>query len=154
MPRHLRREVPERLAADGTVLVPLDLDAVDRESDVARRARRRGDRDLLPARVREPGARARRRRSASASAIPRLDVTASHEVATEWREYERTSTTVLNAYVQPLFAGYVERLEARLARRGYTRPLALMQSNGGVISARGRAARRRSGRSSRAPPAA
>ena len=57
------------------------------------------------------------RRSGSASGIQRSTVTASHEVATEWREYERTSTTVLNAYVQPLFAGYVERLERR-SRRG------------------------------------
>ncbi len=62
-------------------------------------------------------------------------MTASHEIATEWREYERTSTTVLNAFIQPLFAGYVGRLEAGLAGVGYARPLALMQSNGGVIGA-------------------
>jgi N-methylhydantoinase A len=135
VPRHLRREVPERLAADGTVLVALDLEAVDRESD---RLVEEGAEAIAicflhayasPAHEQAAAERIRKRH-------PAVAVTASHEIATEWREYERTSTTVLNAFVQPLFAGYVERLESGLRDAGYTRPVALMQSNGGVIGAR------------------
>jgi N-methylhydantoinase A len=134
VPRYLRREVTERLAADGSILTPLDLDAVDRESDVLVS---QGVEAIAicflhayasSAHERAAAERVRRRH-------PAVTVTASHEIATEWREYERTSTTVLNAFVQPLFAGYVGRLEAGLAGVGYTRPLALMQSNGGVIGA-------------------
>ena len=66
---------------------------------------------------------------------PDLSVTASSEVATEWREFERTSTTVLNSYIQPPFATYLGELGDRLRGAGYTRPFALMQSNGGVIDA-------------------
>ena len=134
VPRHLRREVPERLAADGSILTRLDLDAVDRESDVLVS---QGVEAIAicflhayanPTHEAAAAERIRERH-------PAVTVTASHEIATEWREYERTSTTVLNAFVQPLFAGYVGRLEAGLAGVGYTRPLALMQSNGGVIGA-------------------
>ena len=134
VPRHLRREVPERLAADGSILTRLDLDAVDRESDVLVS---HGVEAIAicflhayanPTHEAAAAERIRERH-------PAVTVTASHEIATEWREYERTSTTVLNAFVQPLFAGYVARLEAGLAGVGYTRSLALMQSNGGVIGA-------------------
>jgi N-methylhydantoinase A len=61
-------------------------------------------------------------------------VTASNELITEWREYERTSTTVLNAYVQPSFSAYITDLVKTLGSHGYDRPVALMQSNGGVIA--------------------
>ena len=134
VPRHLRREVPERLAADGSILTRLDLDAVDRESDVLVS---HGVEAIAicflhayanPTHEAAAAERIRERH-------PAVTVTASHEIATEWREYERTSTTVLNAFVQPLFAGYVARLQAGLAGVGYTRSLALMQSNGGVIGA-------------------
>jgi N-methylhydantoinase A len=55
-------------------------------------------------------------------------------VATEWHEFERTSTAALNAYIQPLFRRYLADLAAQLQAVGYGRTLALMQSNGGVIS--------------------
>ena len=134
VPRHLRREVPERLAADGSILTRLDLDAVDRESDVLVSQGVEAIAICFLHAYANP-----RHEAAAAERIrerhPAVTVTASHEIATEWREYERTSTTVLNAFVQPLFAGYVARLEAGLAGVGYTRSLALMQSNGGVIGA-------------------
>ncbi len=62
-----------------------------------------------------------------------IDVSASHEVLPEFREYERASTTVLNAYVAPVVRGYLARLEARLAQAGSAR-LRIMQSSGGVAS--------------------
>jgi N-methylhydantoinase A len=65
---------------------------------------------------------------------PDLGVSLSHEIWGEWREFERTSTTVFNAYIQPLVQGYLETLEAELARRSYSHALHIMQSNGGIMS--------------------
>ena len=134
VPRYLRRDVPERMQADGSVLTPLDLEALDRESD---HLVEQGAEAIAicflhayanPAHERAAAARVRERH-------PGVSVTASHEVATEWREFERTSTTVLNAYIQPLMRDYLGELGQRLAAAGFEHPFALMQSNGGVISA-------------------
>jgi N-methylhydantoinase A len=62
---------------------------------------------------------------------PELPVTLSHQVTGEWREYERTSTAVLNAYVQPVAAGYLSNLECELDRLGMPHVYHAMQSNGG-----------------------
>lgn len=73
-------------------------------------------------------------RIAGALADLGLPVSLSHQVLPEFREYERTSTTVVNAYVQPIMSGYLEALNSSdLVKRG---KLTVMQSNGGVISAR------------------
>jgi N-methylhydantoinase A len=66
---------------------------------------------------------------------PGLSVSLSHEVAREWREYERASTTVLNAYVAPRVERYLVQLEAGLRDRGVQARLHVMQSNGGVTTA-------------------
>ncbi|MFI5387944.1 MAG: hydantoinase/oxoprolinase family protein, partial [Fimbriimonadales bacterium] len=66
---------------------------------------------------------------------PTISISLSYVVWNEWREYERTSTVALNAYVQPLVAAYLTRLEARLTERGHMRPLRVMRSNGGVMDA-------------------
>lgn len=65
---------------------------------------------------------------------PEMDVALSHEVSPEIREFERTSTTVLNALLMPVVRGYLERLRARLADAGFKAPVYLVQSNGGVTS--------------------
>ncbi len=132
--RHLRREVSERTMPDGSVLTELDLARIDREVD-----------ELLAQGVNaiavaflhayanpahELAARARIH-----SRHPDLPVSLSHELAAEWREYERTSTAVLNAFIQPTVKGYLEDLRRRLLNVGYARPLAIMQSNGGVADA-------------------
>jgi N-methylhydantoinase A len=65
---------------------------------------------------------------------PALDVSLSHEVSPEIREFERTSTTVLNALLMPVVRGYLRRLRERLSGAGIEAPLYLMQSNGGVMS--------------------
>ncbi len=134
VPRHLRREVAERMAADGSELEPLDVDALDLEVEwllgngVEAIAVCFLHAYANPAHEREAVERIR-------ATHPELSVTASSEVATEWREFERTSTTVLNSYIQPPFAAYLGDLGGRLKSAGYTRPFALMQSNGGVIDA-------------------
>ncbi len=133
VPRSLRREVPERTGADGSVLHPLDLEALDREvahlvaAGVEAIAVAFLHAYANPAHERAAAERIRARH-------PGLAVSASHRVASEWREFERTSTAVLNAYVQPVFAAYLSELSSRLAGAGYRRPLAIMQSNGGVVS--------------------
>jgi N-methylhydantoinase A len=67
---------------------------------------------------------------------PGLSVTLSHEIAREWREYERASSAVLNAYIAPRVSGYLEALEEQLGRRDVDATLYVMQSNGGITTAR------------------
>lgn len=69
-----------------------------------------------------------------AAALPRLTVSRSSQVSPEIREYERTSTTVLNALLQPVVRGYLERLERRMAAEQFSPRLFIVQSNGGVCS--------------------
>lgn len=65
---------------------------------------------------------------------PEVAVTASHEVTKEWREYERTSTTVLNSYVKPIAASYVNRLHNKLIENETESQNYIMQSNGGTTT--------------------
>ncbi|QIB67018.1 hydantoinase/oxoprolinase family protein [Kineobactrum salinum] len=132
--RYLRREATERLAADGSVVTPLDLKSVDREVDVLLEDGAQAIAVVFlhayanPAHEAAAKARIEERH-------PGLSVTASHEITAEWREYERTSTTVLNAFIQPIVEDYLKGLTAELAHRDYDSPVAIMQSNGGVCSA-------------------
>ena len=68
-------------------------------------------------------------------ALPGVSVSLSHEVAREWREYERASSAVMNAYVAPVVQRYLASLEAELQGRGVQATVHVMQSNGGIISA-------------------
>lgn len=63
---------------------------------------------------------------------PQVSVVASHELSREWREYERTSTTVLSAYVHPIAQRYIESLERELGSGGFTQRPYMMLSNGGI----------------------
>ena len=69
------------------------------------------------------------------TALPQVSVSLSHEVAREWREYERASSVVMNAYVSPVVRKYLTNLESDLSSRGMAGPVHVMQSNGGVITA-------------------
>ena len=64
-----------------------------------------------------------------------VPVSLSHRIAREWREYERTSSTVVEAYTAPLVRRYLERLESELRDRGLAVPLHVMQSSGGIVTA-------------------
>lgn len=134
VPRHLRREVPERTAADGTELIPLALDALDREMEVLVAE----GVEAIAICFLHAYADTKHEQLAAAwirERHPELRLSTSAEVATEWREFERTSTAVLNASVQPLFGKYLDDLTARLHDAGHTRPIAVMRSDGGVIEA-------------------
>ena len=133
VPRRLRLPVRERLDRAGRVLVPLDEEGV---------------RALLPVlRAEEVEALAvgflhayinpcheHRVREILRDVRPDLPVTLSSEVSPEMREYERFSTTVANAYVQPLMDRYLSRLEDGLRTLGVRAPLLMMLSSGGLCS--------------------
>ena len=130
--RDLRLEVPERVRHDGTVETPLDEDALRR---IVRRLRETGVKSVavcfLYGFMRPEHEIAAQR--ILAEEFPDAFACASHEVAPEFREYERMSTAVVNAYLGPVMQGYIERLGGRLADLGVTATPHLTQSNGGVI---------------------
>ena len=64
-----------------------------------------------------------------------VPISLSHRIAREWREYERTSSTVLDAYTSPIVRRYLDRLEHELGDRGLRVPLHVMQSSGGIVTA-------------------
>ena len=131
--RKLRREVPERVMADGSVRVPLDLAAVDRVldelagEDIEALAICFLYSFLHPEHERDVVERARRR-------LPGVAVCASSDVLPELREYERLSTTVANAYLLPRMASYVRAFRQRVSDAGIRCAPYVNQSNGGTIS--------------------
>lgn len=131
IPRSRRFGVAERVRFDGTVETPLDAAAV---GDLARRLADDGVEALaigfLNAYANPDHERAAL--DAVAAAAPDLAVSASHEASPEIREFERFSTTALNALLKPVVSRYLEQVEGRLAAIGVTAPLYLVQSNGGV----------------------
>ena len=133
VPRRLRLGIPERVLADGTVLVPLDEVAVRRAAAVFR------DEGVGAVAVSflhsyRNGAHERRAAEILREELPDAYVSLSHEVHPEPKEYERTSTTVLDAYVKAVAEGYLERLASGLAERGYRERLFIMLSNGGTAT--------------------
>ncbi len=131
--RDLRIGVPERIRADGSVEIPLgDLaPVIARLKAAAPEAVAIG---LLHAYANPAHERALR--DAVAAALPGVPVSLSSEVSPEIREYERLSTTVLNALLMPVVQRYLQRLEARLGEGGFHPRIFLVQSNGGMCSLR------------------
>lgn len=66
--------------------------------------------------------------------LPEISVSLSHEVVREWREYERTSTSIINAYIAPIVENYLTKFEVEINRNKMDRELYIMQSNGGVMT--------------------
>jgi len=132
--RRLRFEVTERMAVDGTVVEPLDENDV---RTVAARLRKIGIDSvavcflhsyLYPEHEQRAGA-------ILAEELPGATVSLSSEILREQREYERSATTVVNAYVRPLMASYIDRIRTGLDGIGLdAAPLAIMQSSGGVMT--------------------
>jgi len=133
VPRHLRFTVPERVDVTGDVLLPLDEAAVHR---VAGQLRIAGATAVAVAFMHAyaHGHHEQRVREILAEALPGVYVSLSSEVAGEVREYERTSTTVANAYVQPLMASYLARLDEAFRALGSTAPIQLMTSGGSLAA--------------------
>ncbi|ACM29000.1 hydantoinase/oxoprolinase family protein [Agrobacterium sp. SHOUNA12C] len=133
VPRSLRFEVRERLDASGKIITPLhveDLKPIIAQCKAERieavailflHSYTNPEHEILCADI-------------LAAALPDATVCASYEVSRQWREYERSNTVVLNAYVQPIIRRYFARLEDALMRRDLTCPYYAMQSNGGIAT--------------------
>ncbi len=133
VPRHLRLTVPERLDNTGKVLRPLDEAAVRALIPVLRQEKVESIAvGLLHAFVNP--VHERRIQAILHQEMPDVPVSLSSDVSPEMREWERFSTTVANAYVQPMMARYLRRLEADLRAAGATAPLFLMMSGGGLTT--------------------
>ena len=133
VPRYLRLPVPERLDNTGAVLRPLDEAAVQALIPVLQRENVESIAvGLLHAFVNP--VHERRIQAILLDTLPDVPVSLSSEVSPEMREWERFSTTVANAYVQPMMARYLRRLEADLHAAGATAPLFLMMSGGGLTT--------------------
>ncbi len=130
--RDLRLEVPERLRHDGSVEIPLDEAAVRRAAQKLKKAGVKAVAlSFLYGFVRSDHEQAAMR--ILAEELPGVFISTGHIVAPEFREYERLSTAVVNAYLGPVMSNYIERLANRLADLGITVTPHLTQSNGGVI---------------------
>ena len=133
VPRFLRLPVPERLDNTGKVLRPLDEAAVRALVPFLRSEQIESIAvGFLHAFVNPD--HERRVRAILAEELPDVPVSISSEVSPEMREWERFSTTVANAYVQPMMARYLRRLETDLRAQGLNAPLFLMMSGGGLTT--------------------
>lgn len=130
VPDDLRFEAAERLDFRGQVLTPIDHAEVERLLDQVQAMRVESLAVCFLFSFVNPG---HERIVADAARQRGIPVSASHEVLPEHREYERTSTTVANAYVSPVMTRYLDRLQGGLGERGVGR-LRVMSSNGGSIS--------------------
>jgi N-methylhydantoinase A len=131
--RKHRFEVTERLSADGSVLVELDPASVERALDEALAAGAEALAVCLLHAYRNP-VHERAVADAAKGRRPGLPVSCSADVVPEYREFERFSTTVLNAYLQPLMDGYLTGLEERLLATGYTHGVLTVGSSGGMMT--------------------
>ncbi len=131
VPRHLRFGVTERIRPDGRVETPLDPESLAKSIRALKRAKVASVAVCYLHAYRDDR-HERATREALAEAMPDAYVSLSSEVLPKIKEYERTSTTVVNAYVGPLMHRYLAGLEARLADVGYRGPVLIMQSHGGV----------------------
>ena len=131
IPRRLRLEVPERLTVDGEVDRALDEAAV---TEALRRLKDAGVEALAISFLHAytNPAHEERARELAQCVLSDVAVCTSAEVLPEVREYERTSTTALNAFLMPVVGRYVDKLEKALSR--YPAELRIMQSNGGIMS--------------------
>ena len=133
VPRNLRFEVEERVTYDGSILKDIDPNDSRR---IAKRVKRSGSRSVAvcflhsyanPLHERSFGKVLR-------NECPRAWVTLSSDLLPEFREYERTSTTVVNACLQPIISSYLETLTRKLKAKRIRASIYMMQSNGGTIS--------------------
>jgi len=131
VPRYLRYELTERKDPYGATLTPVDFSAVSAIVDDMKQ----NEVEAVAICLLHSYVNPEHERAVTAEIRklwPDLSILASHEINREWREYERTSTTVLSAYVHPVAKRYLEHLGDRLEQIGSASKPYIMQSNGGV----------------------
>lgn len=131
--RDMRIEVDERTLADGTVRTPVDEDAV-REAVETLKGRGAQSLAIVFINAYANAENERRALAAAQQAWGNEHVSASHQVLPEIREFERSSTTALNSYLQPVVGDYLGKLEGALKSQSFSGQFHIVQSNGGVMS--------------------
>ena len=131
-------EVAERMAAGGTPILALTDEAI---ADACERVAKMEPESIAVCLLHAYANPVHEQRIGAAlrKALPGVYVSLSHEILRQYREYERTSTTVVNSYVGPKVERYLSRLESELAAKRFGGSLLIMQSNGGVTSVAGAA---------------
>jgi len=133
VPRYLRTELPGRITYKGEERTPLDLSGLP---GILTLFKKEGV-EAIAISLLHSYANTSHEESVLAKVTelwPEVSVVASHQITREWREYERTNTTVLSAYVQPVAANYLNKLNTGLTELGLQNPPYIMQSNCGVDS--------------------
>ncbi len=133
VPRRLRFTVPERVDVHGAVRLPLDVEAVRAVAQKIKAGQVQAVAVVLMHGYANP-AHEQRIAAILREECPGVSISLGCEVAPEAREYERTSTVVANAYVQPLMAGYLGRLDATFRAKGSRAPIHLITSGGSLAS--------------------
>src|SRR5215472_12045977 len=131
VPRHLRLGVRERMRPDGRIETPLDLGSLHKAIDILRARRVEAVAVCYFHAWRDP-AHERQTAEILRDALPDAYISLSSSVLPQIKEFERVSTTIVNAYVGPVLARYLGRLEARLSDAGYRGATLIIQSHGGV----------------------
>jgi len=130
VPRYLRLEVEERVMSDGTVLKPLNEEHV--RGAVAKLLKENVESICVSLINSYANPSHEERIGEIVQSLTNTPVTLGHEITREWREYERTMTAVLNAYVKPKLSTYLSKLEGEFRSRGFKRHPFVMLSSGGV----------------------
>lgn len=133
VPRRRRVTVPERILSDGSVHTPLDEQAV---RDCCQKLKKQNVESVAICLLFSFLNPAHEKRVAAivAEEMPGVHLSISHQVLPRAPEYDRTSTTVANAYVAPRVTSYLEKLDVRLKEAGYKKQLMVMQASGGVMT--------------------
>ena len=133
VPRQLRLEVGERIAADGTVITPLDRASLERAIEALQQA---GVKAIAVCLLNSYANPAHERAIADAlrTRWPGAHVSISTDVLPEFREYERLSSTVVNAYLMPVTREYFRGFDAEVAQMGVPEPPFIMNSGGGIMT--------------------
>ena len=133
VPRSLVFEVPERLAWDGSELAPVEADVVLEVAQRIAEAQVEAVAVCLLHSYANPEHEVAVGRLLAAE-LPGVDITLSHELLRVYREYERTSTSVLDAYVKPVVRHYLDELDGELDSRGFEGHFLMMRSGGGAMT--------------------
>jgi N-methylhydantoinase A len=133
VPRHHVKEAAERLAYDGQTMVPLDEEEI---AALATLAREQGFEAVAVSFLHSYANPAHEQtvRRIMSEHLNGTPISLSSEISPKYREYERTNTTVANAYIAPRVQQYLRRLRGELESLGYDAPLFVMQSNGGITT--------------------
>ncbi len=133
VPRYLCLEAKERIAAGGEILVPLQVSELGEIVEFLRREEIKSVAVCLLNAYANPVHEEEIGRFLNET-YPEAAVSLSHNITRRYYEYERTSTTVQNAYVMPVVQGYLRSLEEEIKKRDFNNVLQIMQSNGGIMT--------------------